>query len=370
MKNKIAKILIQVCTVTAIVFCLSSSFVFAQVFPACPPGQVMIDGVCYNTSQTPDIDTPLPNSPAGNDATNQPQGTGANPTTLNDTNSQGSGNIKNDYTLLAPLDGLEVFDTAQKCAFTEYMNKIIKLFIGICAVLAMVMIVIGGIGYMTSELVSSKENGKTQMTQAVLGLLIALGAWLILNEINPNLLNLCFDKLPKGTPVLQNEQEVYSAAGESGASSGEGVSTAQCKEGMEQAVGAHGSMWVCSRIVNSVNEMLIAAEKNTKPDGTPFPIKLSGSGYRTKQRQIELRMQNCGTSNYDIYEKPSGACDPDTAIPGRSRHENGLALDLRCDGTQINKRDNHCFLWLKENAWRYRLKNKYSEPWHWSVDGH
>ncbi len=64
----------------------------------------------------------------------------------------------------------------------------IKVLIGIAAVLAMIMIVAGGIQYMTSGLVSSKEAGKHRITNAIIGLLIALGAYIILFTINPNLL--------------------------------------------------------------------------------------------------------------------------------------------------------------------------------------
>ncbi len=106
-----------------------------------------------------------------------------------------------DYELLAPLGEFKFFNSKEDCAFGRYLEIMINIFLGICAVLAMVMIIMGGIEYMTSELVSSKENGKNQITQAIFGLLLALGAWLILNQINPNLLKLCLDKLPRATPV-------------------------------------------------------------------------------------------------------------------------------------------------------------------------
>jgi len=50
------------------------------------------------------------------------------------------------------------------------------------------MIVIGGIEYMTTELISSKEAGKERIRGAILGLLLALGAWTLLNQINPDIL--------------------------------------------------------------------------------------------------------------------------------------------------------------------------------------
>lgn len=94
-----------------------------------------------------------------------------------------------DYTLLAPLPGAEAsFDPTSDGALGKYINLIIKLVIGISAVLAVVMIVMGGIEYMGSELISSKESGIERIQNAILGLLIALGAYALLNTINPDLL--------------------------------------------------------------------------------------------------------------------------------------------------------------------------------------
>jgi hypothetical protein len=109
------------------------------------------------------------------------------------------------YTFLAPLpceigkdvgcemvNGkpvLKTFDPTVKNNLGVYLNLMIKLFIGICAVLAVVMIVIGGLQYMTTELVSSKEEGKERIIHAILGLILALAAYTLLFTINPDLLN-------------------------------------------------------------------------------------------------------------------------------------------------------------------------------------
>lgn len=113
------------------------------------------------------------------------------------------------YTPLEKLPGLEgTFDTkpseTNKCPFGNYLNIMIKLIIGFAAVLAMIMIVMGGIEYMTSELVSGKESGKETVTNAILGLLIALGAYMILNTINPALLDACLDKLPEAKIIIDD----------------------------------------------------------------------------------------------------------------------------------------------------------------------
>lgn len=98
-------------------------------------------------------------------------------------------------------------------------------------------------------------------------------------------------------------------------------------------------------------------------------IYLSGGGYRSNSRQVELRRAHCGSSNYDIYEKPASQCRPPTAQPGQSMHERGLAIDFTHNGRAISSRSSPAFQWLKSNAASYGLYNLPSEPWHWSVNG-
>lgn len=98
-------------------------------------------------------------------------------------------------------------------------------------------------------------------------------------------------------------------------------------------------------------------------------IHLTGSGYRDPAMQIELRKQHCGTSQYAIWQMNPDACSPPTAIPGRSKHEQGLAVDFAHDGRSIQSRSSAAFQWLAANAGRYGFVNLPSEPWHWSTDG-
>ncbi len=98
-------------------------------------------------------------------------------------------------------------------------------------------------------------------------------------------------------------------------------------------------------------------------------ISLSGWGYRDPQRQIELRRQNCGTSDYAVYQMSPSQCSPPTARPGQSNHERGLAVDFTYGGRTIQSRSSPAFQWLAANAARYGFYNLPSEPWHWSVNG-
>lgn len=109
-------------------------------------------------------------------------------------------------------------------------------------------------------------------------------------------------------------------------------------------------------IADNVDAMLDAA----RADG----LELTGWGWRSHERQIELRTANCA----DPFETPSSQCSPPTATPGNSRHEFGLAIDFHVDGVAIS-RSTPEFGWLSENAATFGLFNLPSEAWHWSDNG-
>ncbi len=91
----------------------------------------------------------------------------------------------NSYTLLAPIPGLGT--TVQTNSIGDYFNKIFLVAIGLCGVLAVIMIVIGGVQYMGTESVFGKTEAKGRIFAAILGLFIALGAYALLYTINPDL---------------------------------------------------------------------------------------------------------------------------------------------------------------------------------------
>ena len=97
-------------------------------------------------------------------------------------------------------------------------------------------------------------------------------------------------------------------------------------------------------------------------------LPLGGGGYRDPAGQIRTRRANCGTSNYDIYQKPSTACSPPTARPGTSMHERGLAIDFTCGDGTVRLGD-QCSRWLLANSKRFGLTNWPVESWHWSTNG-
>ena len=118
---------------------------------------------------------------------------------------------------------------------------------------------------------------------------------------------------------------------------------------------------VATEIATGLEQLLNAA------DAAGF--SLSGGGYRSSDGQVAARRANCGTSDYDIYDKPASACSPPTARPGTSMHERGLAIDFTSGGSLVRSRSDPAFRWLAANASRFGLYNLPEEPWHWSSNG-
>lgn len=122
----------------------------------------------------------------------------------------------------------------------------------------------------------------------------------------------------------------------------------------------HG-ITVATSIADNVNALMNQANADNIP--------LGGYGYRDSSQQVALRRAHCGTSDYDVYEKPASQCHPPTARPGASMHERGLAIDFTYNGAIITSRSNPGYAWLTKNAGKYGLRNLPSEPWHWSTNG-
>lgn len=127
------------------------------------------------------------------------------------------------YELLAPIPGLgtpQVVDGVETGRFSinsldefqlgEYVNTIFQVALGLIMVLAVIMIVIAGVEYMTIESMFGKSDAKNRIAGAVTGLILALGIFLILNTINPQLLNINFgsniDTVSLKTVQLSQEQ--------------------------------------------------------------------------------------------------------------------------------------------------------------------
>jgi len=108
---------------------------------------------------------------------------------------------KNSYRLLAPIPGMTMLldpelckleqakNPGEICDINAFLNFILQLAIGAAAVVLVVRIIISGYGYMLTDVPYIKVKLKGQFIEAMIGLVVALSSYLILNTVNPKLVS-------------------------------------------------------------------------------------------------------------------------------------------------------------------------------------
>lgn len=91
---------------------------------------------------------------------------------------------------LAPIPGLTQGVDTTSGGLLVFFNNLYKYAIGLSAVLAIIMIIWGGLEYSTQDSVSKKSDGKERILQAIFGLVLVLSPVLVFSIINPSILNL------------------------------------------------------------------------------------------------------------------------------------------------------------------------------------
>lgn len=89
------------------------------------------------------------------------------------------------YTLQAPFGG-----NTSVTDLPDYISKIYIFAMGTVGIAALFALVLGGVQYITSTVIEQKADAKDRIIKALIGLAIALGSYLILYTINPDLVSL------------------------------------------------------------------------------------------------------------------------------------------------------------------------------------
>lgn len=91
------------------------------------------------------------------------------------------------YKLLAPLPCLSgnCNVLAKETKFTDYIPGVFKLAIGLSVAFVLLNLVFGGFTYMSADAFAKKSEGLTRINNSIKGLFLVVGAWLILNTIDP-----------------------------------------------------------------------------------------------------------------------------------------------------------------------------------------
>ncbi len=127
----------------------------------------------------------------------------------------------NCYELLAPIPGIGETDSNGRTFIKnldsyrigDYINQLFTVALAVLIVISIIMIIIAGLQYMTVESIYGKSNAKSRIINAVIGLILGLGIFIILNTINPKLLEVNFsENIPTVTAEfkeLSPEQLAY-----------------------------------------------------------------------------------------------------------------------------------------------------------------
>jgi hypothetical protein len=89
-----------------------------------------------------------------------------------------------------PIVGVPGLEQAGGLTAQQYVEALYKLSIAIGAMLAVIQIIFAGVQYMFTDVITSKSDAISRIWGALWGLVILLGAVLILQTVNPDLLNL------------------------------------------------------------------------------------------------------------------------------------------------------------------------------------
>jgi uncharacterized integral membrane protein len=79
---------------------------------------------------------------------------------------------------------------------TTYLSGAFKLAFGVAILLAVFQLSFGGFKYLTEESFTGKTNAKGKINNAIFGLVLIFVSYLLLNFINPDLVNINFE-IPK-----------------------------------------------------------------------------------------------------------------------------------------------------------------------------
>lgn len=103
-----------------------------------------------------------------------------------------------EYKTLANIPGIN----DPNLDFGSYINALYTLAIALAALLAVIKIIIAGIKWMMTDIVTSKQDAKNDIWGATMGLLLILAAVLFLSIINPDLTDFNLFDSDAGTPSV------------------------------------------------------------------------------------------------------------------------------------------------------------------------
>lgn len=255
------------------------------------------------------------------------------------------------------------------------IQNVVNFLIGIGIIIATLIIVWGGILYVLSPAnPESRSTANKMLINAVVGLLITLSAWLIVDFVMKTLYGGQFGPwnsiLISGTGPscveVTNEPEslfdgnIFAIPGEAdhggeGGGSNCPAAEASAMVAFPREALAGGQVYATANTVQNFLGMRAAALE------AGIDLKVT-SGYRSEQRQVEL---------WNNRANIGAVARPCTLGGSGSNHNSGTAIDISvgCRNGQTGC-NTATYRWLKDNGGNWNFRNNLpSDPVHWSPTG-
>lgn len=127
-----------------------------------------------------------------------------------------------EYELLSPLPVGKGGVIVNQTNAQDFIPGLFRLTIMLATGLAVLFIIWGGVQYMSTDAWGGKNDAKNTIWNAIMGLLLTLSSWLIVNTINPDLMN--FNLSIERFEIPENKNAVDASPG-TGAMTPEQIST-------------------------------------------------------------------------------------------------------------------------------------------------
>lgn len=296
----------------------------------------------------------------------------------------------------------------------QYIMGIYRFAIGAAAILASIMVVYGGFRYLLGSTLGDVKEGKEVIQNAVIGLIVLLCSYVILQSINPDLVTLRALRLNYQERLAEPEPEHLDTPNNPGSSSSSSGSSGGSTGSSGWGIPGNGSPHTrpntvtlvdapsddCIHLTNEhVNPQLVEPLRQAGQIFCRLRASASGGGSwqiraadsaRTMDNQFRTWLSNgCNTAN----GCGSPTCSPFAAgytpVPGTSEaelrqhlgdplqcpHTSGIALDLFCGGTPNARSSGQqrypyvpCQLLLERAMLEAGFCRLRQEPWHFELN--
>lgn len=239
------------------------------------------------------------------------------------TSSSNSGSSSSGSLSYTPMEEIPGFGKSGD--FATYVTNLYKFGIWTVGIAALLMIMLGGFMYITSAgNTSSMGKAKTIITDAIIGLIMALTAYILLNTINPALLTI--KKLSGTTSTSSTDSGKTGTTGES-TKIAKGCTT-EVDTALEKAASNNG---IDANYMKAIVKCGEGCNANKSSAGACGYGQVIDGPYGSSTKLTWNRCKICGIKNSE------GKCDADYSCKAV---QNDRDLDMNCSALVIKDAQN------------------------------